>query len=59
MYRWPGFFDDSLVDGITCEIDGFIASAEELEMRDLLCLDRVLLSPGYPTQLCASQSSKF
>ena len=59
MYRWPGFFDSSLVDKITRDIDGYMTNAEQLEIHDLLCLDRMLLSPGYPTQLLASQSSKF
>lgn len=47
------------MDRIIRDIDGHMANAEQLEMHDLLCLDRMILSPGYPAQLLASQSSKF
>lgn len=59
LYRWPGFFDDDRRDQMAEELVARLIGCNELQMHDLLTYDRLLGSPGLPSELHQRAWSKF
>jgi len=59
LYRWPGFFSDEIRDLITNEVFDQIKTTHEIEMHELLTVDRLLNSPGLPTERYSDTAPYF
>jgi len=51
MYRWPEFFEESLRDRLAHDIAARVDAANQLEMHDLLSVDRLLQTASFPEEL--------
>ena len=48
LYRWHGFFTEDQRAALTADVLELVIAADELEMHDLLVIERMLHTPGFP-----------
>lgn len=59
MYLWPDYFDEKLREVLCQEVLNFVSVADKLEMHEVLVVDRLFNTPGFPRDHLATFAEKF